>query len=73
MSLSARKLIGLPHIAGYSKKLDMWVSHELIRKNLKGRISIRQSLLKKNLQAARNKTDPFLKQVGLLMKSGTAT
>lgn len=43
--------------AGYSKKLDVWVPHDLTQKNLIDRISISEMLLK------RNEIDPFLKQV----------
>lgn len=42
---------------GYTKKLDMWVPHELSQKNLIDRISICESLLN------RNKVDPFLKRL----------
>ncbi|KAG5309958.1 SETMR methyltransferase, partial [Acromyrmex insinuator] len=43
--------------AGYAKKLDVWVSHELTQRNLIDRISISETLLK------RNEIDPFLKQI----------
>lgn len=43
--------------AGYQKKLDVWVPHNLSTKNLLDRISICQSLLK------RNEIDPFLKRL----------
>ncbi|EGI70944.1 Histone-lysine N-methyltransferase SETMAR, partial [Acromyrmex echinatior] len=43
--------------AGYAKKLDVWVPHELTQKNLIDRISISETLLK------RNEIDPFLKQI----------
>ncbi|CAK9834554.1 Histone-lysine N-methyltransferase SETMAR [Anthophora retusa] len=43
--------------AGYTKKLDVWVPHELTQKNLLDRISICESLLN------RNKVDPFLKRM----------
>jgi len=43
--------------AGYKKKLDVWVPHELTQKNLMDRISICESLLN------RNKIDPFLKRM----------
>ena len=45
--------------AGFKKKLDVWVPHELTQKNLMDRISICESLLN------RNKIDPFLKRVVL--------
>ena len=45
------------HKAGYTKKLDVWVPHELTQKNLMDRISICESLLN------RNKSDPFLKRL----------
>lgn len=43
--------------AGFTKKLDVWVPHELTQKNLMYRISICESLLN------RNKIDPFLKRI----------
>ncbi|EGI68939.1 Histone-lysine N-methyltransferase SETMAR, partial [Acromyrmex echinatior] len=43
--------------AGYAKKLDVWVPHELTQRNLIDRISISEILLK------RNEIDPFLKQI----------
>ena len=43
--------------AGYAKKLDVWVPHELTQRNLIDRISISETLLK------RNEIDPFLKQI----------
>lgn len=45
------------HKAGYTKKLDVWVPHDLTLKNLMDRISICESLLK------RNKIEPFLKRL----------
>lgn len=43
--------------AGYKKKLDVWVPHDLTVKNLLNRISICETLLK------RNEIDPFLKRM----------
>ena len=43
--------------AGYKKKLDVWVPHELSVKNLMDRINICDSLLK------RNEIEPFLKRM----------
>ncbi|CAD6994021.1 unnamed protein product [Ceratitis capitata] len=43
--------------AGYTKKFDVWVPHELTKKDLLDRISICESLLN------RNKIDPFLKRM----------
>ncbi|XP_035744177.1 histone-lysine N-methyltransferase SETMAR-like [Vespa mandarinia] len=43
--------------AGYKKKLDVWVPHDLTMKNLMNRISICESLLK------RNEIEPFLKRL----------
>jgi len=43
--------------AGYAKKLDVWVPHELTQKNLIDRISISETLLKCN------EIDSFLKQI----------
>lgn len=34
--------------AGFEKKLDVWVHHELMQENLTDRISICQSLLNQN-------------------------
>jgi len=45
------------HKAGYKKKLDIWVPHELTVKNLMDRISICESLLK------RNEIEPFFKRL----------
>ncbi|KAG5305572.1 SETMR methyltransferase, partial [Acromyrmex insinuator] len=44
-------------LAGYAKKLDVWVPHELTQRNLIDRISISETLLK------RNEIDSFLKQI----------
>ncbi|CAK9816710.1 Histone-lysine N-methyltransferase SETMAR [Anthophora quadrimaculata] len=43
--------------AGFQKKLDVWVPHQLTPKNLMGRISICEALAK------RNEIDPFLKRM----------
>ncbi|XP_012061976.1 PREDICTED: histone-lysine N-methyltransferase SETMAR-like, partial [Atta cephalotes] len=43
--------------AGYAKKLDVWVPHELTQRNLIDRISISETLLKCN------EIDSFLKQI----------
>lgn len=45
------------HMAGLKKKLDVWVPHDLSKKNLLDRISICESLLN------RNNVDPFLKRL----------
>ncbi|XP_015604617.1 histone-lysine N-methyltransferase SETMAR-like [Cephus cinctus] len=45
------------HKAGFKKKLDVWVPHELTQKNLMDRISICEALVK------RNEIDPFLKRM----------
>ncbi|EFN78260.1 Histone-lysine N-methyltransferase SETMAR, partial [Harpegnathos saltator] len=45
------------HKAGYKKKLDVWVLHELSAKNMIDRINICDALLK------RNEIEPFLKRV----------
>ena len=42
---------------GYQKKLDTWIPHELTVKNVMDRVSICESLLKKN------KIEPFLKRM----------
>ncbi|KAJ0182071.1 hypothetical protein K1T71_002793 [Dendrolimus kikuchii] len=43
--------------AGYIKKLDIWVPHELTERNLMNRVLICDSLLR------RNETEPFLKKL----------
>ncbi|CAH2092000.1 unnamed protein product [Euphydryas editha] len=43
--------------AGYEKKLDVWVPHELTQRNLIDRITISEMLVK------RNETEPFLKRI----------
>ncbi|KAJ0180769.1 hypothetical protein K1T71_004173 [Dendrolimus kikuchii] len=43
--------------AGYTKKLDIWVNHELTEINLMNRVLICDSLLR------RNETEPFLKKL----------
>ncbi|KAJ0176860.1 hypothetical protein K1T71_008039 [Dendrolimus kikuchii] len=43
--------------AGYTKKLDIWVPHELTERNLINRVLICDSLLR------RNETEPFLKKL----------
>ncbi|XP_032679751.1 histone-lysine N-methyltransferase SETMAR-like [Odontomachus brunneus] len=43
--------------AGYKKKLDVWVPHELSIKNMIDRINICDTLLK------RNEIEPFLKRM----------
>ncbi|XP_037929961.1 histone-lysine N-methyltransferase SETMAR-like [Teleopsis dalmanni] len=45
------------HKAGYKKKIDVWVPHELSEKSLINRISICESLLK------RNEIEPFLNRM----------
>lgn len=45
------------HKNGYQKKLDIWVPHELTLKNLMDRVSICESLVK------RNEIEPFLKRM----------
>ena len=45
------------HKAGYKKKLDVWVPHELSVKNTMDRINICDTLLK------RNEIEPFLKRM----------
>ncbi|XP_076166489.1 histone-lysine N-methyltransferase SETMAR-like [Ptiloglossa arizonensis] len=45
------------HKDSFKKKLDVWMKHELTRKNLLKRIDACDSLLK------RNKIDPFLKRM----------
>jgi len=45
------------HKAGYKKKLDVWVPHELSVRNMMDRINICDTLLK------RNEIEPFLKRM----------
>lgn len=45
------------HKAGFKKKLDVWVPHQLTQKNMMDRISICEALAK------RNEIDPFLKRM----------
>ncbi|KAL9873347.1 histone-lysine N-methyltransferase SETMAR-like isoform 1-T2 [Glossina fuscipes fuscipes] len=45
------------HKAGFKKKLDVWVPHQLTEKNMMDRISICEALAK------RNEIDPFLKRM----------
>ncbi|XP_025163395.1 histone-lysine N-methyltransferase SETMAR-like [Harpegnathos saltator] len=45
------------HKAGFKKKLDVWVPHELMQKNMMDRISICEVLTK------RNEIEPFLKRM----------
>jgi len=45
------------HKAGYKKKLDVWIPHELSVRNMMDRINICDTLLK------RNEIEPFLKRV----------
>ncbi|GFS87310.1 histone-lysine N-methyltransferase SETMAR [Trichonephila clavipes] len=49
----------LSHLSkvGFKKKLDVWVPHQLIPKNMIDRISISEALAK------RNEIDPFLKRI----------
>ncbi|KAL0810222.1 hypothetical protein ABMA28_011004 [Loxostege sticticalis] len=42
---------------GYTKKLDIWVPHELTERNLMNRVLICDSILR------RNETEPFLKKL----------
>lgn len=53
--------------SGYKKKLDIWVPHDLTERNLMQRVSICDSLLK------RNNSEPFLKQLLRVMKNGSLT
>ena len=45
------------HKAGYKKKLDVWIPHELSVRNMMDRINICDTLLK------RNEIEPFLKRM----------
>ena len=57
LNIDYKTILNLLHKTGYQKKLDTSVLHELKVKNLMARVSICESLLK------RNEIDPFLKRM----------
>ncbi len=57
LNIDQKTVLNHLHKAGYKKKLDVWVPHELTQKNLLDRVSICDSLLK------RNEIEPFLKRL----------
>jgi len=57
LNIDQKTVLNHLHKTGYKKKLDIWVPHELTVKNLMDRISICESLLK------RNEIEPFLKRL----------
>ncbi|XP_067206337.1 histone-lysine N-methyltransferase SETMAR-like [Linepithema humile] len=57
LNIDHKTVLGHLRKAGYTKKLDVWVPHDLTLKNVMGRISICESLLK------RNQIEPFLKRL----------
>ena len=57
LNIDHKTVLNHIHKTGYKKKLDTWVPHELTVKNLMDRVSICESLLK------RNEIEPFLKRM----------
>jgi len=57
LSIDHKKVLNHLHKAGYKKKLDVWVPHELSVRNMMDRINICDTLLK------RNEIEPFLKRM----------
>lgn len=57
LNIAQKTVLNHLNKAGYKKKFDVWVPHELTQKNFMDRISICESLLN------RNKVDPFLKRM----------
>ena len=57
LNIDHKTVLNHLHKTGYQKKLDTWVPHELTVKNLMDRVSICESLLK------RNEIEPFLKRI----------
>lgn len=55
------------HKAGYTKKLDVWVPHKLSAKNMADRVTACE-MLKNGM-----KTIHFLRELSLVMKSGSGT
>ncbi|KAG5348438.1 SETMR methyltransferase, partial [Acromyrmex charruanus] len=57
LNIDHKTVLGCLRKAGYIKMLNVWMSHDLTVKNLMDRISICESLLK------RNKIEPFLEKL----------
>ena len=57
INIDPKTVLNHLHKTGYQKKFDTWVPHELTVKNLMDRVSICESLLK------RNEIEPFLKRI----------
>jgi len=57
LSIDHKTVLNHLHKAGYKKKLDVWVSHELSVRNMMDRINICDTLLK------RNEIELFLKRI----------
>jgi len=57
LGIDHKTVLNYLHKAGYKKKLDVWVPHELSVRNMMGRINICDTLLK------RNEIEPFLKRM----------
>ena len=57
LSIDHKTVLNHLHKAGYKKKLDVWVPHELSVRNMIDRINICDTLLK------RNEIEPFLKRM----------
>ena len=57
LNIDHKTVLNHLHKIGYQKNLDTWVPHELTVKNLMNRVSICDSLLK------RNEIEPFLKRM----------
>ncbi|GFW02783.1 histone-lysine N-methyltransferase SETMAR [Trichonephila clavipes] len=56
LKIDHKTVLSLLSKVGFKKKLHVWVSHQLKPKNMMDRISICETLAK------RNETDPFLKR-----------
>jgi len=57
LGIDHKTILNHLHKAGYKKKLDVWVPHELSVRNMMDRINICDTLLK------RNEIEPFLKRM----------
>jgi len=57
LGIDHKTILNHLHKAGYKKKFDVWVPHELSVRNMMDRINICDTLLK------RNEIEPFLKRM----------
>jgi len=57
LGINYKTVLNHLHKAGYKKKLDVWVPHDLSVRNMMDRINICDTLLK------RNEIEPFLKRM----------